>query len=162
MSDPRTALIPGSFDPITVGHLDVIERAAKMFDRVVVAISVNAEKQTMFSAETRLEMARLATSRIENARCVICSGLLSECAKEQGAGTLVTGVRGAVAFDYETQLASIMRAFDPALDTVLIPARAELSHISSSYARELIRYDCDLTAAIPESVIPLVREKYNR
>ena len=159
MLDPRTALIPGSFDPITVGHLDVIERAAKMFERVVVAVSENAEKNTMFTANERLEMARAATAHIENVECVTCAGLLSDCARECGAGTIVKGVRGVADFDYEYQLAAIMRSFEPGLDTLYFPARPELSHISSTYARELIRYKCELGAAIPKSVIPLIAGK---
>lgn len=158
MLDPKTALIPGSFDPITLGHLDVIERAAQIFDRVVVAVSENAEKNTMFTAGERLEAARLATAHIINVKCVICSGLLSECARDNGAGTLVKGVRGATDFDYELQLAGIMRSFDGRLDTVLVPARAEYAHISSTYARELIRYGCDLERALPKSTIPYLRE----
>lgn len=160
MLDPKTALVPGSFDPITLGHLDVIERAAAMFDRVIVAVSENAEKKTMFTADERLEMARLATAHLVNVECVICSGLLSECARECGAGTLVKGVRGVEDFDYESQLAAIMRAFDPRLDTVLIPARAEYAHISSTYARELVRYGCDLERAVPKSVVPRLCEIY--
>ena len=158
MLDPKTALVPGSFDPITLGHLDVIERASQMFDRVFVAVSENAEKTTMFTAEDRLEMARLATAHLINVKCVLCGGLLSECARENGAGTLVKGVRGVADFDYESQLAAIMRAFDPRHETVLLPARAEYAHISSTYARELIRYDCDLERAVPSSVIAKIRE----
>jgi pantetheine-phosphate adenylyltransferase len=158
MLDPKTAIVPGSFDPITLGHVDVIERASQIFDRVVVAVAANAEKSTVFSADERLEMARLATSHIINAQCVVCEGLLSECAKEYRAGTLVKGVRSVGDFDYETQLAAIMRAFDRQLDTVFIPARAEYAHISSTYARELIRYGCDLERAVPKSVIPRLRE----
>ena len=158
MLDPRTALVPGSFDPITLGHLDVIERASQMFDRVFVAVSENAEKQTMFTAAERLEMVRLATSHLINVTCVLCSGLLSECARDCGAGTLVKGVRGVADFDYETQLAAIMRAFDPRLETVLLPARAEYAHISSTYARELVRYDCDLERAVPKAAAAKIRE----
>lgn len=158
-SDPKVAMIPGSFDPITVGHVDVIERAARIFSRVVVAVSQNAQKKAMFPAAERLEFARLATAHLDNVRCVLCEGLLSECAREYGAGTLVKGVRGASDFDYESQLSGIMRSFDPGLDSLLLPARAELAHISSTYARELIRYGCELDGAVPESVIPLLRER---
>lgn len=157
--DPKVAMIPGSFDPITLGHVDVIERAARFFDRVVVAVSHNAVKTTMFSADERLDFVRLATAHIDNVECVLCEGLLSDCARANGAGTLVKGVRGTVDFDYESQLAQIMRAFDPGLDSVLVPARAEYAHISSTYARELIRYGCELDGAIPESVIPRLRER---
>lgn len=157
--DPRVAMIPGSFDPITVGHVDVVERASRIFGRVVVAISRNAEKSTMFYADERLEFAKAATAHLDNVECVLCEGLLSECAGAYGAGTLVKGVRGSVDFDYESQLAQIMRSFEPALDSMLVPARAEYAHISSTYARELIRYGCDLESAIPMSVIPLLRER---
>lgn len=157
--DSRAAMIPGSFDPITVGHVDVIERASRIFDRVIVAVSQNAEKNSMFCADDRLLFAVAATAHLANVECVLCEGLLSECARSHGAGTLVKGVRGPVDFDYESQLAQIMRAFDPGLDSMLVPARAEYAHISSTYARELIRYGCDLAGVIPVSVIPLLRER---
>lgn len=157
--DPKVAMMPGSFDPITVGHVDVAERVSRIFRRVVIAVSRNAEKKSMFSAEERLSFAAAATAHLDNVECVLCEGLLSECARELGAGTLVKGVRGAVDFDYESQLAQIMRSFDPGLDSMLVPARAEYAHISSTYARELIRYGCDLERAIPMSVIPLLRER---
>lgn len=157
--DPKVAMIPGSFDPITVGHVDVIERCARIFDRVVVAVSRNAEKSSMFCADERLRFAMAATAHLENVECVLCEGLLSECARAHGTGTLVKGVRGSADFDYESQLARIMRSFDAELDSMLLPARAEYAHISSTYARELIRYGCELDGAIPRSVIPLLRER---
>lgn len=162
MLDPKAALVSGTFDPVTLGHVDVIERAAAIFDRVVVSVSDNAEKREMFSASDRLEFIRSACAHLINVECAICPGLLVDFIREHGTGTIVRGARGCVDFDYESQLASIMRAFDSRIDVVILPARAEFAHISSTFARELVRFDQPLERAIPKSVIPLLRERINK
>ena len=107
----KTALIPGSFDPITRGHVDVIERTAKIFDEVIVAVFDNSEKRTLFTAEQRLEMTRLAVQRFPNVRADLSNGLLAEYAKKHNA-VLVKGVRNVTDFDYEYWLAAINRNMD--------------------------------------------------
>jgi len=136
----KTALIPGSFDPITIGHLDIVERTAALFDEVVVAVFDNSEKRTTFTAEQRLEMARLATKHIPNVRCDLSHGLLSAYAEEIGASALVKGVRNVTDFDYEYWLAAINRNMKEKIETIFIPARAELQHISSTVSREMLKY----------------------
>jgi len=149
----RTVVCPGSFDPITLGHLDVIERAAAMFDRVVVCVMVNGGKNTgMFTGEERLELVKLATEHLTNVEAVRCDGLLAEFAKEQGACALVKGVRNSGDFDWEYQMACINRSLCADLETVLLPAAAEHVYFSSTMAREMIKYEQDLTAYLPAKV----------
>ena len=155
---PTRAIVPGSFDPITVGHTDVIERASKMFDHVTVAVSKNAEKTSMFTADERVAFAEAAVSHLKNVTVVIADGLLSDTMSELGAGTIVKGARGTTDFDYEYSLFGVMRTFAPGCDTVILPAKAEYAHVSSTYARELIRYGCSLDRALPAPVIPLVEK----
>lgn len=149
----RTVVCPGSFDPITLGHLDVIERAATLFDRVVVCVMVNGGKNTgMFTGEERLEFVRLATEHLPNVEAVHCGGLLAEFAKKEGACALVKGVRNGGDFDWEYQMACINRGLCPELETVLLPAAAEHVYFSSTMAREMIKYNQDLYAYLPKKV----------
>ena len=149
----RTVVCPGSFDPITLGHLDVIERAAALFDKVVVCVMVNGVKNTgMFTGEERLELVKLATEHLGNVEAVRCEGLLADFAEAQGACALVKGVRNSGDFDWEYQMACINRSLCSELETVLLPAAAEHVYFSSTMAREMIKYKQDLTPYLPEKV----------
>ena len=147
------AVVPGSFDPVTVGHLDLIERAAAMFDTVYVTAFQNAEKTGMFTAEEKLHMLRLAVSGIPNAVCSVETGVLADFASEHDA-VIVKGVRNGTDFDYEMNLAYISRAIagEGRTETLLLPAKQEYLHISSSYVREMLRYHGDFRAAVPGAV----------
>lgn len=145
----KTAIFPGSFDPITAGHLDIIERAAVIFDEVIVCVMVNGEKRPFLTMEERIKIVRASIAHIGNARAAVCSGLLADFAGEQNAQTLVKGVRGSVDFDWEYQMAQINRGLRQELDTVFFPAKPENLHISSTMAREMIRYGQDLSGVIP-------------
>ena len=153
----RRAICPGSFDPVTVGHLDIIERAAAVFDRLIVCIMVNGGKRPFFSMEERLEFLRAAISHIPNAQAVQCGGLLADFAREQGARTLVKGVRGCTDFDWEFQMAQINRDLCPRLDTVILPARPCHLHISSTMVREMIRYRQSLDGCVPPGAAAVLR-----
>ena len=157
----KIAVCPGSFDPITVGHLDLVERGAALFDRVILCVMVNGEKRPMFTPEERLEMARAALSHIPNASAEAWDGLLADFAREKGACALIKGVRNGIDFEWEYQMAQINRGLLPELDTLLLPARAEHLHISSTMVRDMIRYHQTLDQCMPAraaAVLQRIRE----
>ena len=154
----KTAVCSGSFDPITLGHMDIIRRTAAAFDKVWVCVSPNAEKKNqMFTPEEKLQLVRTAVADLPNVEAELYDGLLADYAMERG-GVIVRGVRNATDFDVEYQLALINRGIYPALETVMMPAGPAYQHFSSSMAREMIRYRQPLEKYLPESIIPLVRE----
>lgn len=155
----KIAVIPGSYDPVTRGHVDIIRRAAGMFDRAVAAVMVNGDKGGgMFSPEERLEILKCALRDIKGAEAVMFDGLTSELLEKEGAAYLVKGVRSAADFDYEYSLAQIMKRFSPSVETVLLPADPTLAYISSSYARERLRYGCELSDVADPETARLMRE----
>ena len=148
------AIFPGSFDPITLGHLDVIDRASRMFDRVVVCVMCNSAKQNqMFSADERVELILKAVGRYPNVEVRQSSKLLADFAREYEGSVLVKGLRDTADFVYEYQLDRINKKLNPELDTVFIPASAEYAYLSSTVAREMARYGVDLSAFIPGEII---------
>jgi len=155
----KTAICSGSFDPITLGHLDIIRRTAACFDRVCVCVSPNAEKRDqMFTPEQKLQLVRVATADLSNVEAELWPGLLAEFAERHGATVIVRGVRNGTDFDIEYQMALINRGICSGLETILLPAAAEYQHFSSSMAREMIRYRQPLERYLPEPILPLVRE----
>ena len=147
------AVYPGSFDPITLGHMDIIRRAAACFDRVLVCVMVNCDKkQPMFSREKRLELIRKSVAEFPNVEVELWSGLLADYAVEKNAHILVKGVRNMTDFDSEMQMARINQGIMPELETVLLPASAEYEHFSSTMAREMIRYGQPLEKYVPAPV----------
>ncbi len=153
----KTAVCPGSFDPITVGHLDLVERASAVFDQVILCVMVNAEKRPMFTPEERLELASAAIAHIPNARAMAWGGLLADFAREQGACALVKGARSAADFDWEYQMAQINRELCPGLDTLILPAQARHLHISSTMVREMIRYNQPLDDYVPAGTADILQ-----
>ena len=154
-----TAICSGSFDPITLGHLDIIRRAAACFDRVCVCVSPNAEKKNqMFTPEEKLLLMRTAVADLPNVEAELWPGLLADFAVDHGATAIVRGVRNTSDFDVEYQLALINQDIHPGLETMLLPASAAYQHFSSSMAREMIRYGQPLEAYLPASIIPMVRD----
>ena len=155
----RTAICSGSFDPITLGHLDIIRRAAACFDRVCVCVSPNAEKKNqMFTPEEKLLLVRTAVEDLPNVEAELWPGLLADFAVDHGATAIVRGVRNISDFDVEYQMALINQGIHPGLETMLLPASAAYQHFSSSMAREMIRYGQPLEQYLPASIIPLVRD----
>ena len=156
----RVAVCPGSYDPITLGHVDVIRRAAALFDKVVVCVLVNGEKgKGMFTPEERLHQVRLAVADMENVEAEMYSGLLAEFAGKHGACALVKGVRNGTDLDWEHQMAHVNRMLNPGLETILLPANQELSWLSSTVAREMIRYRQPLENCLPSALVEELREK---
>mgnify|MGYP000613443994 CR=1 FL=1 len=154
----KTAIYPGSFDPITLGHLDIIRRSAPCFDRLFVCVMVNCDKKPMFSPEQRLELIRRSVADLPNVEAELWPGLLADFAVRHHASAIVRGVRNTTDFDVEYQMALINRGIHPELETLLLPASAAYQHFSSSMAREMIRYHQPLENYLPASIVPLVRE----
>lgn len=157
----RTAICSGSFDPITLGHLDIIRRAAGCFDKVFVCVSPNAEKRDqMFTPEEKLLLVRAAVAELPNVEAELFSGLLADYAREKKASILVKGVRNATDFDLEYQMAAINRGIWEELETVFLPACGAYQHFSSTMVREMIRYGQPLDKYVPLAVVEeLERQK---
>ncbi len=155
----KTAICSGSFDPITLGHLDIIRRAAACFDRVCVCVSPNAEKKNqMFTPEQKLRLVQAAVADLPNVEAELGPGLLADFAVAHGATAIVRGVRNATDLDAEYSLALINQSIRPGLETVFFPASLEYQYFSSSMAREMIRYGQPLEKYLPAAIVPLVRE----
>ena len=147
------AIYPGSFDHITLGHLDIIRRAAACFDKVYVCVMVNCEKkQPMFTPERRLELIRHSVAHISNVEVENWSGLLADYVRAKNAHILVKGVRNCADFELENQMARINQGICPGLETLLLPASAEFEHFSSTMVREMIRYHQPLEKYVPAPV----------
>ena len=156
--DERICIVTGSFDPMTSGHADLLIRASRLFDRVHVVVLDNGKKDStgggMFTYEERLTILQTAVDELRSAGIAnVCAesftGLTSDYAKKVGAKFIVRGARNASDFDYEVSLAEIMKRFDPELETVILPADPKRACISSTYVRELLRYDCPIGDAMP-------------
>ena len=155
----KVAVCSGTFDPITLGHLDIIRRAAACFDKVYVCVSPNASKKNqMFTPEEKLELVKVAVEDLDNVVAELYQGLLADYAVERGANVIVRGVRNATDFDVEYQLAQINSSIHPGLESMMLPASPQYQHFSSSMAREMIRYNQPLEKYLPASIIPMVKE----
>ena len=156
----RTAICPGSFDPITLGHLNIIRRASQIFDQVVVCIMQNATKKTpMFTVEEKVDMARRAVAKYPNV-IVDCSDILvAEYAKKYEGAVLVKGLRVASDFEYEFQMDLINKNINPALETMFLTSGARYTFLSSSVVRELAMYGADLSGLVPDELIDEIEKK---
>jgi pantetheine-phosphate adenylyltransferase len=148
----RVALVPGSFDPVTLGHIDLVIRASSLFDEVVVAVLENASKEPWFSAEGRVLMVQRECSALKNVRVVRFSGLLVELAEKEGAEVVVRGVRGGADLEYETVMARMNAHLKPGLDTVFLPASPHLAHIASRLVREIAYLGGSVQGLVSEKV----------
>ena len=148
------AIYPGSFDPVTNGHLNIIERAAKTFDELIVCVMINAEKHPVFSSEERVELIRRVTRHIPNVTVTQSSGLLAEFAREQNCGVVVKGLRALSDFEHEFQMALINHKLNPGLDTMFLTTEHQFMYLSSSAVKELGRYDVALEDFLPAAIIP--------
>ena len=155
----KIAIYPGSFDPVTSGHLNIIRRAAKIFDRLIVCVMVNSGKNPMFTQEERVELIRRVTSDIPNVEVDCSAELLAEYARRKGSCVIVKGLRAGSDFENEFQMAMINRKINPELDTMFLTAEHQYMYMSSSTVKELGRYDVDLSDFLPEMIIPDFRER---
>ena len=150
----KIAIYPGSFDPITSGHLNIIRRAAKIFDKLIVCVMVNAGKNPMFSQQERVALIQRVTADIPNVEVDSSSTLLAEYAREKGSFVIVKGLRASSDFENEFQMAMINRKLNAQLDTMFLPAESQYLYLSSSTVKELGRYGVDLSDFLPEAIIP--------
>ena len=148
----NTAIYPGSFDPVTMGHLNIIERAAGCFDRLIVCVMVNAGKKPMFSLEERVALVRRVVGHLPNVEVACSDGLLAEYARQRGCNVIVKGLRSATDFEQEFQMALINRRLNPELQTVFLTADQEYLHLSSSAVKELAFYHADISAYLPPQI----------
>ena len=148
----RTALFPGSFDPFTAGHLNILRRALTMFDEVVVAIGINIDKRGHFSTERKIEIIRQATAGLEGVSITKYDSLTVDICRELGIRHIVRGVRNMIDFETERSIADANRRLAPEIDTNIIPTAQEFAHISSTAVRDLIKHGGDTSLFVPEGV----------
>lgn len=154
------AICPGSFDPITLGHLNIIRRTSRIFDRVIVCIMLNSTKtQPMFSIDEREDMVRRAVKRYPNVEVDTFDGLLAEAARKYPGAVLVKGLRATSDFEYEFQMNLINKKINPRLETMFLTSDEKYTYLSSSVVREMARYNGDLTGLVPNEIIDEVMEK---
>lgn len=160
MTKKRIAVVPGSFDPITNGHLDIIERAAKVFPEVRVAVMHNSSKNPLFTVEERMDLIRAVTSKFPNVIVESSSGLLIDYARNAGASVIVRGLRAISDFEYEMQITSMNRMLDESIETFFVMTKNQYSFLSSSIVKEVARYGGDISVLVPSEVEKALREKY--
>ena len=154
-----TAIYPGSFDPITLGHLNIIRRASKIFDKVVVCVMVNSSKSPMFSLEERMELIRRVVKRLPNVTVDTSNMLLAQYAKQYEGAVLVKGLRAVSDFESEAQMALINKKMNKELDTVFLTASEKYTYLSSSVVKEMARYGSDLREFVPKEILNDVIER---
>ncbi|WP_226037920.1 pantetheine-phosphate adenylyltransferase [Aquibacillus saliphilus] len=156
----RLAICPGSFDPITYGHLDIIQRGAKVFDQVIVTVFNNQSKQPLFSVEERLELLKSVTKDLENVSVDTSSGLLMDYAKEQNAHAILRGLRAVSDFEYEMQITSMNRKLNEDIETFFMMTNNQYSFLSSSMVKEVAKYHANVSDLVPEVVESALKKKF--
>lgn len=155
----KTAIYPGSFDPVTSGHLNIIRRAANIFDRLIVCVMVNAGKNPMFTLEEREAFIRRVTADLPNVEVDCSNELLADYARRRGSCVIVKGLRAGSDFENEFQMALVNRKLNPELDTMFLTAASQYMYLSSSMVKELGKYGAELSDFLPEEIIPDFRKK---
>jgi pantetheine-phosphate adenylyltransferase len=158
----KIAIYPGSFDPITSGHLDIIQRCAAIFDQLIVCVMVNSAKHPMFTLEERVELIQRVTKDLPNVTVDHSDQLLANYAKEKGKCVIVKGLRAGSDFENEFQMALINRKINPDLDTMFLTSDHQFMYLSSSVVKELGRYDVELSDFLPEAIIPDFQMRINK
>lgn len=157
----KRAIYPGTFDPVTYGHIDVIRRSAKIVDELVIGVLVNNQKTPLFSPEERVEMLESVVKDIPNVRVVAFNGLLIDFAEEQNANFVIRGLRAVTDFEYELQMAQTNRIIDPDIDTIFLTTSLEYAYLSSSTVREVASFNGDISKFVPEHIAELVKKKFS-
>lgn len=156
----KIGIYPGSFDPVTLGHLDIIERSSKLFDKLIVAVLINSGKKALFSVEDRVKMIEDATKDIPNVEVTSFDGLFVDFAKKMNATTSVRGLRAVSDFEYELQMSQINRHMSSELDTIFLSTDIKYAYLSSSIVKEIASLKGDIKDFVPANVIPLIEDKY--
>lgn len=155
----KSAVYPGSFDPITLGHLNIIKRAARIFDKVYVCVMKNSDKNPLFTREERVELIRRTVKHLNNVEVETAEGLLVEYARDKGANVIIKGLRAVSDFDWEFQMALANRKIDPAIDTLFLAASEKYTFLSSTVVKEMAKYGADLRDFVPRELIDDVVKK---
>lgn len=159
----KTAVYPGSFDPVTLGHLDIIRRAASMFDRLNVTVMINTAKTPLFLTEERVKMLQEATSDIDNVVVDSYHGLLIDYCRQHDIHVAIRGLRAVTDFEYELQIAQTNREMSHgALDTLFLTTDLHYSYLSSSTVKEVARFGGDISACVPEFMVPIINGKFDK
>ena len=156
----RIAVYPGSFDPVTLGHMDIIERSSKMVDKLIVGVLNNSAKNPLFSVAERVTMLKNVTAHLSNVEVTSFDGLLVDFAVQCHAQTVVRGLRAITDFEYELQMSQTNRIMCPELDTMFLTTDLKYAYLRSSTVREVARYHGNISAFVPPSVLPRVLEKF--
>ncbi len=157
----QSVIYPGTFDPITNGHVDLTERAARLFDRVVVAIAHSEKKTPLFNLQQRVELCQSSLAHLDNVEVMGFSNLLTDFAQSQGARCVLRGLRAVADFEYEFQLANMNRAMYPEFESIFLTPAEHLSYISSSLVREIAALGGDISPFVPESVGAALRKRFD-
>lgn len=148
-----TAIYPGSFDPVTLGHLNIIKRASQCFDKVIVCVMVNSNKTGVFTPDERVDLLRRATARFPNVEVDFSDGLLADYAKKRKAHVVVKGLRAVSDFEQEVQMAVINRKLNPRLETMFLASSEKYTYLSSTIVKEMARYGADLSDFVPREIV---------
>lgn len=157
----KIGIYPGSFDPITLGHLDVIRRSAKLMDVLIIGVLNNSAKIPLFSAEERVKLIEKVTGDLPNVKVEAFKGLTVDFAKLRNATVIVRGLRAVSDFEYELQVGQINHKLNPEIDTIFLTTSDAYSYLSSSIVKEIASYNGDITQLVPEAIVDCVYEKYN-
>lgn len=157
----KRAIYPGSFDPATFGHIDMIERSAQIVDELVVAVLINSAKNPLFSVQERVSMLEEITGHIPNIRITSFNGLLIDYAREEDASIIVRGLRAVTDFEYELQIAQTNRIVNSRIDTVFLTTSLEYAYLSSTIVKEVASYGGDISHFVPEQLIDRIYAKYS-
>ena len=157
----RIAIYPGTFDPVTFGHLDVLERAAKMFDKVIISAAASSGKTALFSLVERIEMLKKITMKLKNVQTESFGGLLVDYAKSKKAVVIIRGLRAISDFEYEFQMALTNRKIAPEIETVFLMPNEKYSYISSTFVREIAKYGGDVSGFVPKAAEEMLKKKFS-